>query len=85
MDCSDFVDVRIDMNTGLLFQPSTKKGPSLKRPTSCRVSELNSERTSKLVEALSDFLRESSNFQNVEALVPQENELRLVQVYLYIQ
>ncbi|MED3798390.1 MULTISPECIES: hypothetical protein [Lysinibacillus] len=34
---------------------------------------------------MSDFLRESSNFQNVEALVLLENELRLVQVYLYIQ
>lgn len=34
---------------------------------------------------MSDFLSESSNFQNVEALVPLENELRLVQAYLYIQ
>lgn len=49
------------------------------------LSELDSERTSKLVEALSDFLRESYNFQNGEALVPLENELRLVQAYLYIQ
>lgn len=49
------------------------------------LSELDSERTSKLVEALSDFLRESYNFQNVEALVPLENELRLIQAYLYIQ
>lgn len=49
------------------------------------LSELDSDRTSKLVEALSDFLRESYNFQNVEALVPLENELRLIQAYLYIQ
>ncbi len=49
------------------------------------LSELDSERTAKLVEALSDFLRESYNFQNVEALVPLENELRLIQAYLYIQ
>ncbi|WP_155591062.1 ATP-binding protein [Lysinibacillus cavernae] len=49
------------------------------------LSELDSERTSKLVEALSDFLRESYNFQNIEALVPLENELRLIQAYLYIQ
>ncbi|KOY83547.1 response regulator [Lysinibacillus macroides] len=49
------------------------------------LSEAESARTSKLVEALSDFLRESYNFQNVEALVPLENELRLIQAYLYIQ
>ncbi|MFJ7369406.1 ATP-binding protein [Lysinibacillus sp. NPDC098008] len=49
------------------------------------LSETDSARTSKLVEALSDFLRESYNFQNVEALVPLENELRLIQAYLYIQ
>ncbi|WP_336634745.1 ATP-binding protein [Lysinibacillus fusiformis] len=49
------------------------------------LSEMDSERTSRLVEALSDFLRESYNFQNVEALVPLENELTLIQAYLYIQ
>ncbi|WP_341299287.1 ATP-binding protein [Lysinibacillus sp. FSL H8-0500] len=49
------------------------------------LSEAESARTSKLVEALSDFLRESYNFQNVEALVPLENELRLIRAYLYIQ
>lgn len=47
--------------------------------------EIDTERTNKLLEALSDFLRESFKFQNIDELVPIENELKLVQSYLYIQ
>lgn len=48
------------------------------------LSEIDSERTSKLLEALSDFLRESFKFQNIDELVPIEDELNLVRSYLYI-
>ncbi|MGE7113553.1 ATP-binding response regulator [Lysinibacillus sp. NPDC047702] len=47
--------------------------------------EIDTERTNKLLEALSDFLRESFKFQNIDELVPLEDELKLVQSYLYIQ
>lgn len=49
------------------------------------LNEIDTERTNKLLEALSDFLRESFKFQNIDELVPLENELKLVQSYLYIQ
>ncbi|KOS64381.1 response regulator [Lysinibacillus agricola] len=48
------------------------------------LSEIDLERTSKLLEALSDFLRESFKFQNIDELVPIEDELNLVRSYLYI-
>ncbi|MCL1694845.1 MULTISPECIES: ATP-binding protein [unclassified Lysinibacillus] len=48
------------------------------------LSEIDIERTSKLLEALSDFLRESFKFQNIDKLVPIEDELNLVRSYLYI-
>ncbi|MFJ6210213.1 ATP-binding protein [Lysinibacillus sp. NPDC092081] len=48
------------------------------------LSEIDIERTSKLLEALSDFLRESFKFQNIDELVPMEDELNLVRSYLYI-
>ncbi|WP_346655532.1 hybrid sensor histidine kinase/response regulator [Lysinibacillus sphaericus] len=48
------------------------------------LSEIDMERTSKLLEALSDFLRESFKFQNSDELVPIEDELNLVRSYLYI-
>ncbi|MFF2176315.1 ATP-binding protein [Lysinibacillus sp. NPDC058147] len=48
------------------------------------LSEIDIERTSKLLEALSDFLRESFKFQNIDELVPIEDELNLVRSYLYI-
>lgn len=47
-------------------------------------SDIDIERTSKLLEALSDFLRESFKFQNIDELVPIEDELNLVRSYLYI-
>ena len=49
------------------------------------LNEIDTERTNKLLEALSDFLRESFKFQNIDELVPLEDELKLVQSYLYIQ
>ncbi|MFC9540124.1 ATP-binding protein [Lysinibacillus sp. NPDC056959] len=48
------------------------------------LSEIDIERTSKLLEALSDFLRESFKFQNIDELVPLEDEVNLVQSYIYI-
>lgn len=48
------------------------------------LSDIDIERTSKLLEALSDFLRESFKFQNIDELVPIEDELNLVRSYLYI-
>ncbi|OXS75050.1 ethylene receptor [Lysinibacillus sp. KCTC 33748] len=48
------------------------------------LSEIDIERTSKLLEALSDFLRESFKFQNIDELVPLEDEVNLVRSYLYI-
>ncbi|MFB7157878.1 ATP-binding protein [Lysinibacillus sp. NPDC056232] len=48
------------------------------------LSEIDIERTGKLLEALSDFLRESFKFQNIDELVPLEDELNLVRSYLYI-
>jgi len=48
------------------------------------LSEIDIDRTSKLLEALSDFLRESFKFQNIDELVPLEDELNLVRSYLYI-
>lgn len=48
------------------------------------LSEIDIERTSKLLEALSDFLRESFKFQNIDEIVPIEDELNLVRSYLYI-
>ncbi|WP_264988889.1 ATP-binding response regulator [Lysinibacillus piscis] len=48
-------------------------------------SEIGDERASKLLEALSDFLRESYKFQNTKDLVPLEDELHLVHSYMYIQ
>ncbi|MFJ8511480.1 hybrid sensor histidine kinase/response regulator [Lysinibacillus xylanilyticus] len=48
------------------------------------LSDIDTERTSKLLEALSDFLRESFKFQNIDELVPIEDELNLVRSYLYI-
>ena len=48
------------------------------------LSEIDIERTSKLLEALCDFLRESFKFQNIDELVPIEDELNLVRSYLYI-
>ncbi|MFJ8517034.1 hybrid sensor histidine kinase/response regulator [Lysinibacillus xylanilyticus] len=48
------------------------------------LSDIDFERTSKLLEALSDFLRESFKFQNIDELVPIEDELNLVRSYLYI-
>lgn len=48
------------------------------------LSEIDMERTSKLLEALSDFLRESFKFQNSDELVPLEVEVNLVRSYVYI-
>ncbi|MGA3600042.1 histidine kinase [Lysinibacillus agricola] len=48
------------------------------------LSDIDIERTSKLLEALSDFFRESFKFQNIDELVPIEDELNLVRSYLYI-
>jgi len=48
------------------------------------LNEIDIERTGKLLEALSDFLRESFKFQNINELVPLEDELNLVRSYLYI-
>ncbi|MFJ5563578.1 ATP-binding protein [Lysinibacillus xylanilyticus] len=48
------------------------------------LSDIDIVRTSKLLEALSDFLRESFKFQNIDELVPIEDELNLVRSYLYI-
>ncbi|MFJ7886925.1 ATP-binding protein [Lysinibacillus xylanilyticus] len=48
------------------------------------LSDIDIERTSKLLEALSDFLRESFKLQNIDELVPIEDELNLVRSYLYI-
>lgn len=48
------------------------------------LSEIDIERTSKLLEALSDFLRESFKFQNIDELVPLDDEVNLVQSYIYI-
>ncbi len=49
------------------------------------LSEIDLERSNKLIEALSDFLRGSFKFQNIDELIPLEEELNLVQSYLYIQ
>ncbi|MFJ7982680.1 ATP-binding protein [Lysinibacillus xylanilyticus] len=48
------------------------------------LSDIDIERTGKLLEALSDFLRESFKFQNIDELVPIEDELNLVRSYIYI-
>lgn len=48
------------------------------------LSEIDIDRTSKLLEALSDFLRESFKFQNIDELVPLEDEVNLVRSYVYI-
>ncbi|WP_028546651.1 hybrid sensor histidine kinase/response regulator [Paenibacillus taiwanensis] len=49
------------------------------------LSEINTTKMHKLIEAFSDYLRISFNFWNSEQLVPLEHELNLVRAYLYIE
>lgn len=49
------------------------------------LSEVDTERMRALLEAFGNFLRNKFQFQNIDALVPIEDELSLVRSYLYIE
>lgn len=49
------------------------------------LSEVDPERMSKLLEEFGHYLRRSFDVQNVQTLVPVDQELKLVQSYLYIE
>lgn len=49
------------------------------------LSEIDTARMQKLLEAFSDVLRGKFNFQNVDGFVSLESELNLIQSYLYIE
>ncbi|QDP99780.1 response regulator [Lysinibacillus fusiformis] len=49
------------------------------------LSEIDMNRMRNLLEAFSDYLRESFKFQNIDELIPIEEELNLVRSYLFIE